>query len=185
MNTLTQRKMKIAIAAPDVRVLDDFKVTPFAQERGSGDSGSLLLATNRNDPSEQYVLKHEFCHNAANEYVFSKLALAIGAKVPDTKLFIQNGLPEFSPLRSVYIVGSRLFEVKDESPSLKTMMAEAENWRDYFYHATLSFLVGEDDPEPLLLGADGYVYRLDASEAFSMDQLLMAGAIRLKPTSTT
>ena len=104
---MTLQKQKLARSSPDVRNADDFTFESYAQMRGEGFSGGLLLATRKGDPAEQYVVKHTQCCNAANEYVFSKLAEAVGAKMPKTVLFMD---PSHSGMFRFYAVGSRLIE---------------------------------------------------------------------------
>lgn len=57
---------------------------PFERE---GDSGKLLLAKRKTNRSDRFLVKHAFTDCACNEYVYTKLAQAMGYKMPDVVLF--------------------------------------------------------------------------------------------------
>ena len=173
---MTLQKQKLARSSPDVRNADDFTVKPYAQKRGEGFSGGLLLATRKGNPAEQYVVKHTQCCNAANEYVFSKLAEAVGANMPKTVLFMD---PSHSGVFRFYAVGSRLIE-KQACPSTEQLLAQAHNWQDFYYHITLSILAGEADNVDFLLAADNVLYRIDAAETFRMVEFYMFNLVHWK-----
>ena len=173
---MTLQKQKLARSSPDVRNADDFTFEPYAQMRGEGFSGGLLLATRKGNPAEQYVVKHMQCCNAANEYVFSKLAEAVGAKMPKTVLFMD---PSHSGVFRFYAVGSRLVE-KQPCPSTELLLAQAHNWQDFYYHITLSILAGEADNVDFLLDTNNLLYRIDAAETFRMVEFYMFNLVHWK-----
>ena len=67
---------KPPLCADDVVKTTDFVFSaPFERE---GDSGKLLLAKRKADRSDRYFVKHAFTDCACNEYVYTKLAQAMG-----------------------------------------------------------------------------------------------------------
>lgn len=77
---------KPPLVSADVLETADFTFAKTMLER-EGDSGQLLLAKRKTDRSEQYLVKHAFTDCAANEFVYTKLAQAMGYHMPDAKLF--------------------------------------------------------------------------------------------------
>ena len=51
-----------------------------------GDSGPLLLAKRKQNRAEQYLVKHAYTDCACNEFVYTKLAQAMGYSMPDVLL---------------------------------------------------------------------------------------------------
>jgi len=108
----------------------DFTFEPFTPPKG-GDSGSLLLATLKTNPREQYVIKGNYQEAVCNEFMYHHVAAALGLQTQETRLF--KGVKKQK--RSVgirYIPNARLFDhstASEENKEIfyKFQMATSEN----------------------------------------------------------
>lgn len=78
---------KPPITSPDVVQTLDFTFSKFCPLGRVGDSGPLLLARQKEDRQKRYVVKHAYTDCACNEYVYTKLAQAMGYTMPGALLF--------------------------------------------------------------------------------------------------
>lgn len=176
-NKAIENQGKPPLVSPDVLDADDFTFEPFAQRRGdNGDSGSLLLATHKSNPAHKYIVKHAFCDCAANEYVYSKLVRAMGLKMPAVKLFRLSDPLDDTLFGTEYVCGIEYLNVVDADPSLE-VIGRAKNTDDYYMFHTLYMMFREGDIVQAVLADDGYIYRIDCSDAFAIDHmtLMIAG----------
>jgi len=176
-NKELENREKGLLNSPDVLDARDFVFEPFYQKRGNGDSGELLIATHKKDVFHRYIVKHAFCDCAANEFVYNKMARAINLKVPDVKLFRLPQPLDDTLFKTEYVVGIEYLNIIDKYPS-NEIIATAKNADDYFEFHTLYSLFYESDRFEIVLADDGYIYRLDTTASFIMNDhtLMLAGS---------
>lgn len=146
-----------------VQTTDFVFSAPFERE---GDSGKLLLAKRKADRTEKYLVKHAFTDCACNEYIYTKLAQAMGYKMPGVKLFKMSDGEKRKHFKTEYIIGSQYLNIVDPFPSYEVIRACAKNWEEYFGFYGLYAMTGEADGVELLLADDGCIYRVDTTDAF-------------------
>ena len=174
-NKAVENSTKKALNSPDVLDVSDFIFEPFEQERGEGDSGNLLLATHKDDASRKYIVKHAFCDCAANEFVYSKIAGALGLKMPDIKLFRLSDPLDDMIFKTEYIIGIEYLNIVDQRPNAETLR-KAKNADDYYKFHTLYKLFFESDSFEVVLADDGYIYRIDTGASFLIENSAMLTA---------
>lgn len=112
-----ENRKKPPLSSPDVVETRDFVFVPFDPLNRVGDSGTLLLAKRKANRKEQYVVKHAFTDCACNEFVYTKLAQAMGYCMPDA-ILLQLSPQEKRPyFKTEYIIGERYLNVLDPAPS--------------------------------------------------------------------
>ena len=166
---------KPPLFADDVVKTTDFVFSaPFARE---GDSGKLLLAKRKTNRSDRFLVKHAFTDCACNAYVYTKLAQAMGYKMPDVVLFQLSDTEKRNNFQTEYIIGARYLNITDPSPSYAVIRECAKNWEEYFCFCGLYAMTGESDGMETPLADDGFLYRVDTTDAFpiSCDDLDFAG----------
>lgn len=155
---------KPALCADDVVHTADFIFsTPFERE---GDSGKLLLAKRKTNRSECYLVKHEFTDCACNEYVYTKLVQAMGYKIPDVVLFKLSDSEKRKHFKTEYIIGAQHLNITDPFPSYAVIREHVKNWEEYFCFYGMYAMTGEADGMESPLANDGYIYRVDTTDAF-------------------
>ncbi|MEG2137742.1 MAG: hypothetical protein RRY64_03680 [Oscillospiraceae bacterium] len=177
-NKKEENRNKPKLHSNDVLLTMDFNYAVFSDE---GDSGQLLLATCKQNPSQRYVVKHQFTDCACNEFIYAKLLQAMDCHVPETKLFQLSPNEKRDIFLTEYVVGSHLLNVVDPVPSYETIREEAANWTEYFSFYGFYALTGESDGMETPLANDGYIYRIDTTDAFPISsiQLDCAGIARV------
>lgn len=166
---------KPPISTPDVVQTSDFV---FSQTlKHDGDSGKLLLAKRKADREDQYLVKHAYTDCACNEFIYTKLAQAMGYCMPDAVLFLMSPGENRSCFQTEYIVGTRFLTVIDSCPSYATIREQAGNWKDFFAFHSLYSITGEADGVEILLADNSMIYRVDVTDAFPVNnfQLDFAG----------
>lgn len=173
-----ENRGKLPIPSPDIVQTADFVFSGPLQHHG--DSGSLRIATRRANRAERYLVKHAYTDCACNEFVYTKLAQAMGYSMPNVVLF-QLSPGETRPyFKTEYIIGERYLNVKSDDLSYEEIKAQATNWKQYFSFHGLYAMTGESDGLEILLADDMQIYRVDTTDAFplSVYQLDMAGVNR-------
>lgn len=169
-----ENQNKPQITSPDVVQTADFV---FSQDlHHDGDSGKLLLAKRKTNRNEQYLVKHAYTDCACNEFVYTKLAQAMGYSMPDAILFQLSPGEKRSCFKTEYIIGERYLTVVDPSPTYETVREKAKNWAHYFAFLGLYGLTGESDGIELLLVNDGKIYRVDTTDAFPISNYQLDAA---------
>jgi len=128
----------------------------------SGDSGGLEIATSKTDPNEQYIVKHghEFPELACNEFMYHKVASALGLYTQDVKLI--GGSRDYRRSAAIrYVPNARLFNLKE---------ASAENSRSFFAFEALYVILNEDDSHEYYLDENGRMFKLDNASSFTVQQ---------------
>lgn len=155
---------KPPLCASDIEKTTDFIFsTPFERE---GDSGKLLLAKRKTDRSDRYFVKHAFTDCACNEYVYTKLAQAMGYKMPDVVLFELSDAEKRKHFKTEYIIGAKYLNIVNPFPSYEEIREKAKNWEEYFCFHGLYAMTGESDGMESPLADDGFIYRVDTTDAF-------------------
>lgn len=167
---------KPELISDDVRKTADFKFTPIRPLNRVGDSGELLLAVNKKDKTERYLIKHEYCDSAANEFVYSKLAHAMGLHIPKSRLFQISEDKNRNCFKSGYTAGAVYLELQDANPSYELIHDCALNWEEYHSFMALYYLFLESDSFEVVLADDGLIYRVDTTDSFSLSEIFLSQA---------
>jgi len=142
---------------PNILQEKDFKYEVFKPSVGS-DSGVLMIATKLNDENEQYVVKCQVEWNPVSEFIYHKIASALGMYTQDVKLF--KKLLEAKHACGIrYCANARKADGYD---------ADNPNRADFFRFNALFQILGEDDSEEFYTDEQDRVFKLDNAEAFSL-----------------
>lgn len=177
---------KPPIASPDVVQTVDFTFSPFHPFEETGDSGALLLAKRKLNRQDRYVIKHAYTDCACNEFVYAKLAQAMGYTMPKTLLFQLTPDETRKYFKTEYIVGSEHLELAIESPTYTEIREQAVNWQEFFSFLGMYAMFFESDSFETPLAQDGKIYRIDTTDAFPLSawQLNDAGInVEIKGTN--
>lgn len=159
-----ENQNKAPLVSQEVVKIGDFEFSKFSEHKG--DSGELLLATRKSNHKDQYLIKHAFTDCACNEFIYTKLTLAMGYPMPEAVLFQPTSEEELSRFETEYIIGERLLNVINAQPSYNEIRELANNWSDYFAFYALYGMMNEGDGVDLLLADDNLIYRIDTTDAF-------------------
>ncbi len=170
-----ENQEKPPITSPDVVQTADFVFSQIPHQEG--DSGRLLLAKRKVDRNDRYLVKHAYTDCACNEFIYTKLAQAMGYCMPDAVLFQLSPGEKRPYFKTEYIIGERYLNVTDSMPAYEKVREQAKNWEHYFSFYGLYSLTGEGDGVEILLADDDRIYRVDTADAFPISnfQLDMAG----------
>ena len=168
---------KPPLTSPDVVQTADFTFSLFDPLEREGDSGTLLLARQKGDRQRRYVVKHACTDCACNEYVYTKLAQAMGYTMPGAVLFQLSPAEKRRYFKTEYLVGIRYIDMEIEAPSYAEIREMASNWQEYFSFLGMYAMFEEADSLETPLGKDRKIYRIDTTDAFPLSfwQLDMAG----------
>lgn len=167
---------KPILNSPDVLQTRDYIFSPITPLDRVGDSGQLLLAKKKSDRSHRYLVKHEFTDCAANEFVYTKLAQAMGLKMPDAVLFQLSDGEKRRYFKTEYILGTRFLDLVIESPTYQQIREQAINWQDYYRFRAMYTMFREADSFEVPLASDGYIYRVDTTASFILPEGMLAQA---------
>ena len=97
--------------------------------------------------------------------------------MPDMVLFAISPEEKRNYFQTEYIVGAKYLDIVDHAPSYDKIREQAVNWKDYFSFWALYLLTGEGDTFEVPLVNDGFIYRVDTTDAFPLNDtiLYMAG----------
>lgn len=172
-----ENQKKPPLSSPDAVQTADFVFSPFQHRAGDGDSGPLLLAKRKTDRADRYLVKHAYTDCACNEFVYTKLAQAMDYRMPDVVLFQLSPGEKRAYFKTEYILGARYLNLVDTDPDYPKIREQAKNWRQYFSFRALYAITREGDSFETPLADDGYIYRVDTTDAFPLSncQLDFAG----------
>ena len=143
---------------------EDFTFAPYKHE---GDSGAMLLATAKSDPSIQYIVKSEYPEIACNEFMYHHVAAAVGLYTQD--VWILSGLADRNHAVAIrYVPNARKFTYDK---------ADEESKQTYFKFKTLYAILNEDDSEEIYYDGQGRLFKLDNAASFNMSELAIRHAI--------
>ena len=165
-NKAIENKGKPAPNSSDIVQTTDFIFAPIQPLNRIGDSGQLLLAKRKDDPTQRYLVKHAHTDCACNEFIYTKLAQAMGYRMPDAVLFQLSPGEKRTYFETEYIIGERFLHLVNESPSFADIREQARNWRDYFGLYALCAMTGEGDGLETPIADDQLLYRIDTTSAF-------------------
>lgn len=171
-----ENQHKPLLDSPDVQQTKDYIFSPITPLDRIGDSGQLLLAQKKSDRSQRYLIKHEFTDCAANEYVYTKLAQAMGFKMPDAFLFQLSKEEKRRYFKTEYILGTTFLDLAIESPTYDQIRKQAANWQDYFHFQAMYTMCRERDSFEVPIASDGYLYRVDTTASFILSDDMLARA---------
>ena len=171
-----ENRGKPPIASLDVVETADFLFTPFSLLGHDGDSGALLLASQKSDRKVRYVVKHECTDCACKEFVYTKLAQAMGYTMPGAVLFQISPTEKREYFKTEYVIGIRYLELEIMAPSYAEIREKAVNWNEFFSFLGMYAMFGEMDSFETPLAKDGKIYRLDTVDAFPISELLISTA---------
>jgi len=170
---LRENEGKPQLSSPDVVYTGDFVFSKIKPLNRIGDSGSLLLSKRKSTRSEQYLVKHAYSDCASNEFVYSKIAKAMGYKMPNMVLFAISPEEKRNYFKTEYIIGAKYLDITNHAPSYSVIREHATNWKDYFSFRTLYLMTGEEDSFETPLVNDGFIYRVDTTNAFPISNFML------------
>ena len=138
-----ENQNKPPLTSPDVVLTTDFVFSKTLHN--DGDSGQLLLAKRKSNRKDRYLVKHEYTDCACNEFVYTKLAQAMGYLMPNAILFQLAPDEKRSYFKTEYIIGERYLNVVDHTPNYAIVRQKAKNWTHFFAFYGLYGLTGEKD----------------------------------------
>jgi hypothetical protein len=127
-----------------------------------GDSGSLEFATSKNNASEQYIIKRGdiYPEIASNEFMYHKVATALGLYTQEVKLM--NGNKKYNRSAAIrYVSNAQEFSVK---------ISNEENFKAFFGFEALFVILNEDDSHEYYLDEYGRMFKLDNAASFTVQQ---------------
>ena len=161
--------------------LNDYEIKKFfinGKEMGRGRSGQLLLATGKEyyvdgkPRRDRWILKHNFPHLAASEYLYHRIAGELGIGSPTVVLIDYHMLNEKTRqyFSTPYIVAIEYIEPIVRGPSMDDIH-NADCGFYYYGHKMLQYIFRDRDSFDIMIGksvrrAYPEVYRLDVSESF-------------------
>ncbi|MEG0681250.1 MAG: hypothetical protein RR581_06445 [Eubacterium sp.] len=93
------------ICFDDVVNLEDIVIREETLKLYNGEKAITLIAESEAEPKRKHVLKHEFVGAACSEYIFSKLARAVDARVPICKLLYVGNNCEDERIKTKFVAG--------------------------------------------------------------------------------
>lgn len=170
-NLINKMVRERKLTDPNLISAADYKFEPFSQGRGEGDSGQLLIATNVNAPDEQYVVKARYPEIIVNEFMYHKVAAALGLYTQKVRLFKE--FPECKHAVAIRFCPT----AKAYSPAQPGIDPS-----DYFRFLALYEILNEEDSREIYFDEDNCVFKLDNAAAFNLTELSMA--LLLKKTKS-
>lgn len=161
-----ENQEKPLITSPDVVETSDFVFTPFCPLGHDGDSGPLLLAKQKMNRNVRYVIKHACTDCACNEYIYTKLAQAMGYTMPSAVLLQLSSTEKRKYFKTEYLIGIQYLDLEIEAPSYTEIREKATNWVEYFSFLGMYAMFGESDSFETPLAKDDKIYRIDTTDAF-------------------
>lgn len=127
-----------------------------------GDSGALEIATSKIDHTEQYIVKrgNTYPELACNEFMYHKVATALGLYTQDVKLIKDSGKYHRSAAIR-YVPNAQEFSLRTSSE---------ENYRTFFAFEALYVIFNEEDSHEYYLDEQGRMFKLDNAAAFTVQQ---------------
>jgi len=153
------------MASTDFIDAKEFTYTPFSHPHhfdGTGDSGELELATSKANPNEQYIIK---CGNiypelACNEFMYHKVASALGLYTQDVKLL--DGNKDYQRSAAIrYVPEARKFNLAASTE---------KNLCSFLAFEALFVILNEEDSREYYLDEQGRIFKLDNAAAFNVQQ---------------
>jgi hypothetical protein len=148
---------------PNLISAADCKFEPFSQNRGEGDSGRLLLAANVDAPEERYVVKTRYPEIPASEFMYHKIASALGLHTQKVRLF--KGFPDCEYAVAIKFCPTAKAYHPTRQPGIDP---------DYFKFLALYEILGEEDSMEIYIDEDNRFFKIDNAAAFGLTEFSMA-----------
>jgi hypothetical protein len=159
----------------DKNILDAKDFTFAAYNPGIGsDSGALQLAVSKTDKQLQYVIKSASPELACNEFMYHKIAAALGLHTQEVKLF--RGVRG-----SKYAAGIRY---SPDAKEFDYQTATERNRRDFCAFHALYVILNEEDSQEFYINGSGRVFKLDNAAAFNLSPMIALQALDNPETLT-
>ena len=175
-NKNIENAKKTPLKSVDVLNREDFTFSSLTTKESEGDSGNLLLAKNKINKKEKYLIKHAYCDCAANEFIYTKLAQAMNVKMPDAKLFQISTNEKRNYFKTEYILGCSYLDLENSRPTYDIIRNYAINWEDFFRFRAMEWMFLESDGIEIVLAKDDYIYRVDTTASFTLSEMMFAQA---------
>ena len=173
---MLENSPKLPLISKEVIQTADYIFSSIKPLDRIGDSGSLLLAKCKSDRNLCYFVKHAYADCAANEFVYTKLAQAMGTKMPDAVLFQISDGEKRRYFQTEYIIGLKYLDITIEAPTYSQIREQADNWQDFFRFRAMYDMFLESDSFETPLVSDGFIYRVDTTDAFPLCDLHLSQA---------
>ncbi len=132
----------------------------------NGFSGSLYLATSKDDSLPKLLIKHENPSSACNEFMYSKLAELLHIHAPNVFLFEVSD-KDRKLFKSSYVVGIEYIEGLRKF-SLDEMNSKPEWQREYAECYALAVICSQEDRVQMGMTPDGHIVSFDYTECFHL-----------------
>ena len=133
-----------------------------------GDSGALQLATSKTDPLTQYIVKNGFPELGCNEFMYHKVASALGLYTQNAKRFKNKQYKNAAAVR--YVPNARLYRHSE---------ASLENRKAFYSFEALFCILNETDSHEYYLDGDDRLFKLDNAASFKLDLSPAAQALSM------
>lgn len=163
------QKKKIPTPTEDILYSSSFTFDFFSD---SGDSGTLLLATNKKDKHEKYILKHQYYDCACNEFMYSKIGRAMNIEIAPVKLFYMDDKKK--KVKTNFVSATPYYEdgTKNCYNDLIKKKDCIHNFFDIYRFMGLYDLLLEGDGVEWIL-SNKTIYRIDTTDSFTLSELFI------------
>lgn len=151
----------------DVLKVEDYEFTSAPFEK-TGNSGNFLIANNKKNSNQKYLVKHEFIDCSCNEFIYSKFGKLLNAKFADVKLFDTLTPPLNSLFKSEDVVGIEYLDLASENIKFSDLNSDCKNKEDYFKYFAIRNLFMDIDSFEIVLDKNGYIYKISNSATFDI-----------------
>lgn len=140
-----------------------FTFAPFVHplhSEGVGDSGTLEIATSKQNLDEQYIIKSKYSELGCNELMYHHVAKALSLYTQEVKLI--SGSKAYRQAAAIrYIPNARLFDLETSNP---------DNFRTFFEFEALYIILNEDDSHEYFLDEQDRLFKLDNASSFTVSE---------------
>lgn len=125
-----------------------------------GDSGQLEIATSKADSNQRYIVKRGYPELACNEFMYHKIANAVGLYTQDVKLI--QGNREYRRAAAIhYVPNASKYDLGKST---------AENLAMYCGFEALFVILNEEDSHEYYLDEEDRLFKLDNAAAFTVTE---------------
>ena len=127
----------------------------------TGDSGTLEIAASKLNPDERYIVKRGFPELACNEFMYHKIASALGLYTQEVKLISGSG--DYRRACAIrYVPNAKAFNPREIGGTNKQVF--------YAFEALFAILCEEDSHE-YYVDEEDCVFKLDNAASFMVSQM--------------
>lgn len=140
--------------------IKDFVIKPYSPAVG-GDSGALHLASMKSAPDMRYIVKSETPELACNEFMYARIAAALGLYMQEVRLFRPS--KDFR-----YAAGIR-YSPDAWMPEYEKDIAPNKSWfQDFIAFQTLYVILNEEDSQEYFVDEAARLFKLDNAASFNL-----------------